>query len=100
MKYVGEYRERKIDEKPSDRVILRPKPDHIKPTIQAVEAGVWRVIHEKAERLVDGGHLSDMIIAADVWRELGNFGGVDELERAGASSGDTVLLGEMELIWR
>ena len=41
-----------------------------------------------------------MIIAADVWRELGNFGVVDELERAGASSGDTVLLGEMELIWR
>ena len=100
MKYVGESRERKIDNKPSERVILRPKPDHIKPTIQPVEAGVWRVIHEKAERLVGGGHLSDMIIAADVWRELGNFGVVDELERAGASSGDTVLLGEMELIWR
>ena len=100
MKYVGESRERKTDKKPSDRVILRPKPDHIKPTVQAVEAGVWRVIHENAERVVGGGHLSDMIIAADVWRELGNFGVVDELERAGASSGDTVLLGEMELIWR
>lgn len=100
MKYVDEAKKQKKQDKPSDRVILRPKPERITPVVEQVQPGVWRVIHEKAERLVGGGHLSDMVLAADIWRELGKFGVVEELERSGASSGDTIFLGEMELIWR
>jgi GTP-binding protein len=80
--------------------ILRPKPTDDRPVIELVEEGVWKISHSKAERLFGAGNLSEDEVITDMWRELKNFGAIEELEKAGAKPGDTVILGEITLIWR
>lgn len=82
------------------KVVLRPEPARVRPHVEAVEQGVWRLKHPRAERMVSAADLSDMTVAGQIWHELGNLGVIQALERAGAEPGDWVLVGDMELIWR
>ena len=86
--------------RPKVMAVLRPPPTRLRPRVELVAPGVWRLHHAMAERLAGGADLSDISVAAQFWHELGNFGAILALERAGAQPGDLVRVGGAELIWR
>jgi hypothetical protein len=85
---------------PKEMTVLRPPATRLRPRVERIAPGVWRLHHAMAERLAGGADLSDMSVAAQFWHELGNFGAILALEKAGAQPGDSVRVGGRELIWR
>jgi len=75
-------------------VVHRPVPEGVR--VERSDSGVFHVLGRQAERAVALNDLTDPTALDEVWRRLRRLGVHRALARAGAGSGDTVVIGELE----
>ncbi len=85
---------RDAEGEPDTWVVHRPTPEGVR--IEREGTGVFRVVGRQAERAVALSDLTDPTALDEVWRRLRRLGVHRALVRAGAGSGDTVVIGELE----
>lgn len=85
---------REAEGDPGTWVVHRPTAEGVR--IERVEAGLFRVVGRQAERAVALSDLTDPTALDEVWRRLRRLGVHRALVRAGAGSGDTVVIGDLE----
>lgn len=88
---------REAEGDPSTWVVHRPAPEGVRVDREA--PGVFRVVGRQAERAVALSDLTDPTALDEVWRRLRRLGVHRALTRAGAGSGDTVVIGELEFAY-
>lgn len=79
---------------PSTWVVHRPAPEGVR--VEREGQRIFRVVGRQAERAVALSDLTDPTALDEVWRRLRRLGVHRALVRAGAGSGDTVVIGELE----
>ena len=84
---------RRAEGEPATWVVHRPVPEGVR--VERAGAGEFRVVGRQAERAVALSDLTDPTALDEVWRRLRRLGVHRALVRAGAGSGDTVLIGDL-----
>ena len=74
-----------------------PRPDR-QPQVR-VDGGAFEVSCPPAERIIDVVDLGNWRAKMQFHRELARLGVIEALTLAGAASGDTVRIGDAELVW-
>jgi GTP-binding protein len=79
--------------------VLQPRAEINRVSVRKSE-GSFIVKSAKAERIIRRVDLEDWGVQAQLWGEFKRIGLVRALEKAGAKYGDTVKIGDMELVWK
>jgi GTP-binding protein len=79
--------------------VLKPRSEINGASVRKVE-GAFIVKSARAERIVRRVDLEDWGVQAQLWGEFKRIGVVRALEKAGAKSGATVKIGDVELEWK
>lgn len=78
--------------------VLRPS-GVARPRVERVGEGVWRLHHNRSERIAAGSDLGDAAVVTQFQAELRRLGVMGALEAASVQGGDTLLVDGKELEW-
>lgn len=85
---------RAVEDEPAAFVVHRPVPEGVR--VERQPNGSYAVLGRQAERAVALNDLTNPHALDEVWRRLRRLGVHRELNRAGASAGDVVVIGSLE----